>query len=1659
MRKAFREFVRRDRKQASASPSALGLPTLATANAEEPPVAQTTSLAGTPSEDDAPTNDGVAKSLWAIAYKTLLDKEPNLVADYERHIGARPEERGDTARASAVLSPESVKGTVQALQADRENKQWKVSIRGKDHKVRDQLESLVKLLTLADSVIKQALSVQPYAALAWSAVSVFLPLLSSTYAKDVAMVKGFAAIADLQIYWKLCEDVYLQSTTSRYYQILSEPLSSLYSSILEYQVQAICHLSKKQLSRAWRKMAGGDDWAVKEKNILEIHNRCISLIDPLHAQEIRENWTVQNRNLQHIGKIEQEILGTIQDQDRRNKERSLLEALKSAAGNYLGGKDYNPSPVQGTCRWFFEAEEFSTWRDDSSSGVFWVTAGPGCGKSVLARALITDDHLKSTVAMATLAPSTTSTKITSSEVAICYFFFKDDVLARTKITTALCALLHQLFVQAPEFLEQGVSAFSQNGAALVKSFDDLWHLLLLCAQNATSDVICVLDALDECSGDDRRTFVSQLHRLYAGRPAAASHLKFLITSRPYDTIEESFRPLQDQTQYFRFDADERHADISYDISLVIDANIDSFARDFDEADRQKIAKSLKSGGTKTYLWLYLTLDIIRQHPSRFRRFREVETLLAELPTKVSEAYEKILNSSAEDEFSNSEQEKVKSLILQIILAATRPLTLDEANYALTMALADDSLTTHAELTEDRWKRDFKATVKNLCGLVISVYDGHLFFIHLTAREFLLREPEPGITGVNWRGRFSNPNALHEVLLRCCMRYLLLSELSSSPIPLPSEDVAQYPLLQYASVNWTHHFRAQKYFNAYSMQQARQLCSTSNNALRIWGPIYLASSTRELGFTHHEERFFGWTDLTVASFFGLNAIIENILATDQLDIDAVGGAFGSPLQSAVIAQRRSTAALLLANNANVSATNSTEADTPLKLAALKVANKEMTELLLSHGAYPYPPLKKSVRSSRVRSSRCGHRSESSTLLRDAARRGNPEIFYTLVAEIIDIGSPDAIFTALEAETVTSSGYVPDDIITALEAHTSLGYAGQALLANLLDDEMFESPALFTQKRLRALMKVAQVGTRALKVIAQKKLQHLLIDRFILESAYHYQETNKLLHTFFDETAAPYSDITQGILEVVAEHYSPDIFKRFLEYCPAEARDIGKLLAAAARNQRNYATSLPDWLLDGCEDPAAIDEATLSSLISYGPILPAASIFIRFPQLLPRHAARLISAVIHTSSARRGSEESPSNREVISRILSLCPAEAAIDDALLVETALRGDTETLELFLTYFVDKALPIQQLYEACTHNWAFGRKSMELLLGRYGLSSVNVFKIISLALRHRGKNGCLNLLLQKSSNQEPMITAELVAYVSSREVLDVLSKHLGTRLPALAPEALLIASDQDPHADHMVMPILLFYCEGALIHPTEELVVNLLTGILPWETITTLIHKVGDRIVVTERILRAAAGCGIEMLEMLERWRPRSFRITQSMAQEAAISRNKGTLEYLAERGGEAFVIDSKLYRLVDLYDKMHHVRHSADYNWQDMQDIPDLEDVRGRTTLHRALIRYMRSEFQERRILVRCIIQFITIDINAKTKNSGGWTPLQYAVAGYDLQIVQILLDAGAEATLANGRGQTAISLIENDFETGMDREELLAVLKGEKRVTIDSVVTKDD
>jgi hypothetical protein len=78
---------------------------------------------------------------------------------------------------------------------------------------------------------------------------------------------------------------------------------------------------------------------------------------------------------------------------RTDKEEQYLNAFRSTL--YETQKNMNPGREPETCLWFLKNSRFLDWRDKSVSCLLWVTADPGCGKSVLSRALVDERLLDS----------------------------------------------------------------------------------------------------------------------------------------------------------------------------------------------------------------------------------------------------------------------------------------------------------------------------------------------------------------------------------------------------------------------------------------------------------------------------------------------------------------------------------------------------------------------------------------------------------------------------------------------------------------------------------------------------------------------------------------------------------------------------------------------------------------------------------------------------------------------------------------------------------------------------------------------------------------------------------------------------------------------------------------------------------------------------------------------------------------------------------------------------------------------------------------------------------------------------------------------------------------------------------------------------------------
>ncbi|PNP43620.1 hypothetical protein TGAMA5MH_04592 [Trichoderma gamsii] len=567
-------------------------------------------------------------------------------------------------------------------------------------------------------------------------------------------------------------------------------------------------------------------------------------------------------------------------EDSREK---IIQALYTSP--YLQRKNRNPDRVRGTCEWFLNHPDFQHWRDSTSSSMLWVSANPGCGKSVLAKCLV--DKLK-----------------TTEERTTCYFFFKDDFEDQRSAKSAISCILHQLFVQRKNLLSAKImDRFSSYKTPLANSYYDLWELwdilTKISQETNAGEIICILDALDECENRDRGDLAKIVREFYVqnGNTKQSVNLKFLITSRPYDKIRRDLVPfnLDDvPVIHLKGDGDEETDKIAEEIDLFIKDRVSRVRKKFDltEKEEELLLQGLRAVPNQTYLWVYLTLEWIETEICNKISELEIRIAISILPRTVDEAYDKILSKSTDV----AETKK----LLHIVVAAQRPLSLAEMDLALTLQPRHKSYKDLYPRPSDR----FKKYIRDLCGLFINIRDEKIYLLHQTAKEFLVprgcedsqedivlqrtnRSHADHRTQLQWKYSLM-PSHSHRILFRVCIWHLLFIEHEVRPrTEQGARDVhiREAVFLEYSAKYWATHFHASDIDKNKFREQLQQICNSNSELHRTWFRIYWADMHPGVKFPYN------FTTLMVASYLGIKAIVRLQLQLLDVQLDVVDNVFG------------------------------------------------------------------------------------------------------------------------------------------------------------------------------------------------------------------------------------------------------------------------------------------------------------------------------------------------------------------------------------------------------------------------------------------------------------------------------------------------------------------------------------------------------------------------------------------------------------------------------------------------------------------------------------------------------------------------------------------------------------------------------------------------
>jgi ankyrin repeat protein len=693
----------------------------------------TASAASTP-ETSVPPKDPpgeIAIDLWNAAYEIIKKDEPKLVESYERVLARQYNQAGEKddkdltddifARMQSsdkVTRMQVMDEVVERLTFDKK----KHSNRGENAAV------VVKWLDTLSKGLAPVLQAYPPASLAVAGICAAAPILIRPLEQTTAMVHGLTHVIDsLEWYLALSQLLLRENYAgnwdfSTFRNLIRTRIINLYKALLNYEMKALCRCY--------------DSWAivqaVKDMIMVEDWKETLTKVKDLEAA-VRADITEYNSKVQEdllrkisqathgLGEISKQLGLLVQESTEYRNMKKKRKLTAEFAAEYVKWMTFNPEHVEDTCKWFTGHKRFLSWLE-SESGLLLVSADPGCGKSVLSRYLV-EHHFPSIAATST----------------VCYFFFKDQAEQKS-INTGLCSVIHQLFSKHENLPLNAEKKIEEAGVTLRKNRELLWDILCQSLRESRN-VILLFDALDEMEAEDLRwlTEKTKLFLESSGKETRSS-IKFMFTTRGYPDITEPFEEFQ--AGYVRLQGE--HSDeldqIQTEIGLVVSHRLERLKRrrKFPEPTFCAIEEALskKGGEQRTYLYVSIVFEVLENEKKRYDSSAYWTRLINNMPMDLMAAYEAFLRGIDEDDL-----EEVRA-VLAFVSAAAYPLSVHQLNAALAVWQQvqidpNQELNTEEDLELLRSDSNFRDWLLQTCRCFLTIYRDSVYFIHQTAKEYLL----------------------------------------------------------------------------------------------------------------------------------------------------------------------------------------------------------------------------------------------------------------------------------------------------------------------------------------------------------------------------------------------------------------------------------------------------------------------------------------------------------------------------------------------------------------------------------------------------------------------------------------------------------------------------------------------------------------------------------------------------------------------------------------------------------------------------------------------------------------------------------------------------------------------------------------------------------
>ncbi|KAI8649765.1 hypothetical protein NCS55_01439400 [Fusarium keratoplasticum] len=368
-------------------------------------------------------------------------------------------------------------------------------------------------------------------------------------------------------------------------------------------------------------------------------------------------------------------------------------------------KDTKGGLLKGSYKWILDHSDYRRWRDDDHSRLLWIKGDPGKGKTMLLIGIV--DELERQLAQLKQADQSTS-----HATVLSYFFCQATDSNLNNATAVLRGLIFLLAAQRPSLASNLREKYEHSGPKLFEgenAFFALSGILSGMLQDPSlNGAVLIIDALDECE--------TNRHQLldFITKP---SRVKWIVSSRNWPDIEEK---LDNAEQKVRLHLELNKDLISKAVDTYIGHKVDRLARykKYDRETRDAVESHLTSNADGTFLWVALVCQELAD--TKVVRKRHTLSKLKLFPPGLDPLYKRMM-----EQISGSNDANICKEVLAIASVVYRPITLEEFKVFVEPPEEDD----YSDLPQ----------IISSCGSFLTLREGVIYFVHQSARDFLLNK--------------------------------------------------------------------------------------------------------------------------------------------------------------------------------------------------------------------------------------------------------------------------------------------------------------------------------------------------------------------------------------------------------------------------------------------------------------------------------------------------------------------------------------------------------------------------------------------------------------------------------------------------------------------------------------------------------------------------------------------------------------------------------------------------------------------------------------------------------------------------------------------------------------------------------------------------------